>query len=140
MRLPGTTDQRLGVAVVVWSLVVWIPRIGIIPVNNTWELTRIVGSIGLGLLAGYVLFRPVRIRSAALWAFGLWSVAVWTRSLWNYWTLDNPLDLRLVHTVLAAGFFYLAFRAIATARRDPVSKPDQSHRDEEREGEPTSLT
>ena len=140
MRLPGNPDQRLGVASVVWTLVVWLPRIGIIPVTNAWDLARIAGSIGLGLLAGYVLFRSGPARNTVLWSFGVWSIVVWGRSLWNYWTLDNPLDLRLVHTVLAAGFFYLAARAFAATRSGPIPEPNQSDGDQQREGETSALS
>jgi hypothetical protein len=115
-RLPGTRDQRLSLVIVVWTLVVWLPRIWIIPVGNPWELIRIVVSIAVGLGAAFALVRPGRYANFLLLAFSVWSAGVWGRTLWNYWTLDNPPELRLVHTLLAIGYFYLAWRVFRTGR------------------------
>ena len=116
-RLPGTRDQRLGLVIVVWTLAVWLPRIWIIPVGDLWELIRIVVSIAVGLGAAFALVRPGRYANFLLLAFPVWSVGVWGRTLWNYWTLNNPPELRLVHTLLAIGYFYLAWRVFRTVRQ-----------------------
>ncbi len=117
-RLPGTPDQRLGALIGVWTLAVWLPRIWIIPVGDVWEMARIVVSMALGLGSAWVLLRATRYLTPVLLGFALWSVVVWGRTLWNYWTLNNPTDLRLVHTILAGGFFYLAWRAIRSLTRN----------------------
>lgn len=123
-----------------WTLAVWLPRIGIIPVNGVWEYSRIAVSLILGVGTSLSLVKQGSFTKPLLYGFAAWSVAVWGRSVWNYWTLDNPLDLRLVHTVLAAGFFYLAWRAFTTARRDPIAEPDQGDGDEKRDSEAPSLS
>ena len=116
-RLPSTRDQRLGLVIVVWTLAVWLPRIWIIPVGDLWELIRIVVSIAVGLGAALALVRRGRFTNSMLLAFLVWSAGVWGRTLWNYWALNNPPELRLVHTLLAIGYFYLAWRAYRTVRQ-----------------------
>lgn len=129
----------LGVLILLWTLAVWLPRIWIIPVTPGWDLARLVLSMLIGMTAALVLFRPNRATRPVLLVFGVWTIAVWGRSLWNYWSLDNPLSLRLVHTVLAAGFFYLAWRAFAATRGDAIANPDQGDRDQQGQGERAAL-
>lgn len=123
--LPGSRDQRLAVLVLFWTLLVWVPRLFIIPVSDVGELVRVVGSFLVGLVVAYTVLRPSRFAVPALLVFAGWSVGVWGRSLWNYWTLLNPPELRLVHTLLASSFFYLAWRAVQTARgrRERATSP-----------------
>ncbi len=118
----------LALAVAGWTLIAWLPRIGILPVVGGWDLVRISVSILFGLVVAVALIKPAPLTAPLLYGFAMWTLVVWTRSLWNNWTLENPLGLRAVHTLLAAGFFYLAWRALATARSDPVARPDQGHR------------
>lgn len=132
--------MRLAIAVAVWTAAIWIPRIFIIPVFAGWDATRLIGSLALGVLVPFALVRPGWFTRPLLVVFAFWSIGVWGRSLWNYWTLENPLGLRLVHSVLAAGFFYLAWRALAAARRDPIAGPDQGDSDQQGHGERTALS
>ncbi len=126
--------------ILVWTLAIWVPRIWIQPITGGGNAARLIGSLMLGLLAVVALVRQRRWSGPVLWVFAAWSVVLWGRTLWNYWTLDNTPELRVVHTLLAAGFFYLAWRAVTATGGHPISGPDEGDRHEEGQSEGAALT
>lgn len=101
----------LGVAIAVWTLLAWGGRIGLLTSGEglaAW--LRIGGSLLIGLFAAATLLIP-RLEDARRWAlivFAVLTVALWARSLWVNWAGDGTLPFKLVHTILAVGFFALA--------------------------------
>ena len=109
----------LGTSIVVWTLVAWGGRIGLLTSGEglgAW--LRIGGSIAIGLLAAVALAVPrlENARKPVLVVFAVFTAAVWTRSLVVNWAGDGSLPFKLVHTVLALGFFALAWWALAYVR------------------------
>jgi hypothetical protein len=108
----------LAAAITVWTLLAWGGRIGLLTSNEgagAW--VRIGGSFIIGLFAAATLVIPQldSVRRPALFVFALFTVVLWIRSLAVNWTGDGSLPFKLVHTVLAAGFFALAVWAVARA-------------------------
>lgn len=155
---PGTARIALAVAITVWTLVAWGGRIGLLTSDDggigTW--IRIGGSIVIGVFAAATLVIPrlAGIRKPALVVFSIFTVVLWVRSMIVNWTGSGTLPFKLVHTVLAIGFFALAWWAfrIATgggtialsgspsAGGDAVSAPDEAHGKQQGQGESAGLT
>lgn len=108
----------LGIAIAVWTLAAWGGRIGLLANGEgIWAWVRIGGSLVIGLFAAATLLTPQLegARRPALIVFSVFTVVLWARSLWVNWVGDGSLPFKLVHTVLALGFFALAAWAIAYA-------------------------
>lgn len=115
IRAPGW----LALAVLVWTAVAWGGRIGLLTDGDGWsDLIRIGGSLLLGLATAVALAIPtLRLRSAPLfYSFGIWTVALWLRTMLVNWAGSGSLPFKLVHTILAAGFFILAYLVWRYAR------------------------
>lgn len=108
----------LGIAIAVWTLAAWGGRIGLLTADEgigAW--IRIGGSLVIGLFAAATLLIP-RLGSVlkpALIVFSVFSVVLWTRSLIVNWIGSGTLPFKLVHTILAVGFFALAWFAFTYA-------------------------
>lgn len=111
----------LAFAITVWTLIAWGGRIGLLTSDEGWgSWLRIGGSLLIGLFAAATLVVP-RLKPArrpALIVFSMFTVVLWSRSLIVNWAGSGSLPFKLVHTVLAAGFFGLAVWAYLVARRD----------------------
>lgn len=127
--------RRLAVAVIVWTLLAWGGRIGLLAGGEGWlSWLRIGGSLAIGAATALALvisslgalLRPL------LLLFATWSVLLWGRSLIADWAGSGSLPFKLVHTLLGLGFFALACWAIAAARRHPVPGPDEGDREKQR--------
>jgi hypothetical protein len=108
----------LGIAIAVWTLAAWGGRIGLLTSEeglSAW--IRIGGSLLIGLFAAASLLIP-QLEGARRWAlivFSLFTVVLWARSLIVNWAGDGTMPFKLVHTVLAIGFFVLAWWAFSFA-------------------------
>jgi hypothetical protein len=148
----------LAVAIAVWTLAAWGGRIGLLTSDEgdigTW--IRIGGSLALGLFASAALVIPQLegVRRPALVVFSVFTVILWIRSMIVNWTGSGSLPFKLVHTVLAVGFFALAWWAFAQAVSegtsvpgpseastggDAISGPDEAHGEQQGEGETARL-
>lgn len=146
----------LAVAIAVWTLAAWGGRIGLLTSDEgglgTW--IRIGGSIVIGLFAAAALVIPQldAARRPALIVFSIFTVVLWVRSMIVNWTGSGSLPFKLVHTVLAVGFFALAWwafsiaigggggpSALASPGSDPVAAPDEAHGEQQGEGEAARL-
>lgn len=122
------TPLWLAAGVLLWTGVGWGGRIGLLTDGDGWtDVLRIGGSLLVGLVTAIALAVPsLRSRSSALfYVFAIWTAGLWLRSMVVTWTGSGTLPFKLVHTVLAAGFFglaYLVWRAARTAR-DVLSPP-----------------
>lgn len=109
----------LAIAILIWTALTWGGRLRLLTDAEQSDLdnwTRIGGSILIGLAAALVLWLvPASgVERWVLSAFAAWSTLIWLRSLITVWTDDNSTAFKLVHTVLAAGFFALAYLAAKT--------------------------
>ena len=131
----------LAAAILGWTSIAWGGRIMLLAVGDDWfDIFRIGGSFVIGVTTALALWIPQRSSTSVLYGFSLWTALVWTRSMWVNWTDSGTLGFKLVHTVLAVGFFALAYAVWAVARRDSVSGPDQGDRDEQGQSETASIT
>lgn len=108
--------------VLVWTGVAWSGRIGLLTDGDGWfDLLRIGVSLLLGLATAIALAMPSLLpRSAPLfYLFAIWTVGLWLRSMAVTWTGTGSLPFKLVHTLLAAGFFGLAYLVWKVARSRP---------------------
>jgi hypothetical protein len=99
----------LAAGVLLWTGVAWGGRIGLLTDGDGWsDLLRIGGSLLLGMVTPIALAVPsLRSRSAPLfYLFGIWTTGLWLRSMVVNWTGSGSLPFKLVHTILAAGFFW----------------------------------
>lgn len=126
-RQPATSETRrrwiLAAAIIGWTAVAWGGRLGLlVGGEDLWAWIRIGVSIGLALLAGAALVLAPTTRWAgwSLAAFAGWVFVIWSRSLIVNWIGSGSLPFRLVHTVLAGGFFALAWWAWRWSRRQTV--------------------
>lgn len=104
----------LAVAIAVWTLVAWGGRIGLLTsTDGLGAWLRIGGSLAIGLFAAATLVVPQLEggRRAGLIVFAVFTVVLWVRSLVVNWLGDGSMPFKLVHTVLAFGFFALAMWA-----------------------------
>jgi hypothetical protein len=121
----------LAVAIAVWTLAAWGGRIGLLTSGEglgAWA--RIGGSVVVGLFTALALVVPQldSVRKPALFVFTAWTVALWARSLFVAWAGSGSLPFKLVHTVLAAGFFVLAGWAYAVATGSDIpTAPGEAH-------------
>ena len=115
----------LAAGVLVWTALAWGGRIGLLTDGEGWsDLLRIGGSLLLGLVTAIVLAVPsLRSRAAPLFfLFSIWTTGLWLRSMVVNWSGSGSLAFKLVHTVLAAGFFGLAYLVWRTARIAPAEE------------------
>lgn len=108
----------LAIAIIVWTLAAWGGRIGLLTSDEgLWSWVRIGGSLLIGLLAAATLvISPLEgVRKPVLIVFAVFTVVLWIRSLAVNWMGDGSLPFKLVHTVLALGFFTLAWWAYSVA-------------------------
>lgn len=113
---PMTT--ALAISIAVWTLIAWGGRIGLLTSDEgvgAWF--RIGGSLLIGLVAAATLVIPqlASARKPVLIVFSVFTVVLWVRSLIVNWAGDGSLPFKLVHTVLAAGFFALAVWSFSVA-------------------------
>lgn len=102
----------LGVAIGVWTLAAWGGRIGLLTSGEGFgSWLRIGGSLLIGLFTAAALLIPQleTMRRPALIVFSVFTVIIWARSLIVNWTGDGSLPFKLVHTILALGFFALVW-------------------------------
>jgi hypothetical protein len=141
-------NRRLAVAIAAWTLLAWVGRIGLLVGGEglaSW--LRIGGSLLVGLFAAITLLVPrlEPVRRPALIVFAVFTMLLWARSLYVNWTGSGSLPFKMVHTVLALGFFALALWALAAARSPvptgghPVPGPDEADREQQAEGEATGF-
>jgi len=78
---------------------------------------RIGGSLAIGLFTAATLAVPQLegARRPALIVFSVFTVVLWIRSLIVTWVGDGSLPFKMVHTVLALGFFALVWWAASLA-------------------------
>lgn len=121
----------LAIAIGIWTLIAWGGRIRLLTEGEGFGAwLRIAGSLLVGFLAVAALLVP-RFQAArvpVLVVFSVFTVALWIRSLTVNWAGDGSLPFKLVHTVLALGFFALAWWALAFAVSpgSSVSSPETS--------------
>ncbi|HKJ57224.1 MAG TPA: hypothetical protein VJ978_14700 [Nitriliruptoraceae bacterium] len=108
-------------AILVWTAFSWGGRIGLLTDSDaaavaTW--LRVGGSIAIGIVTAYSTWRRPSIHPAVAVVFTAWTVVLWTRSLVVTW-IDPPSPaFALVHTVLAAVWFLLAWAVWSTRRTE----------------------
>lgn len=117
----------LAIGIAVWTLVAWGGRIGLLTSGEgpgAW--LRIGGSIAIGLFAAATLLLPQLegARRPALIVFAVFTVVLWIRSLVVNWTGDGSMPFKIVHTVLAIGFFALAWWAVSFATSTADAEPE----------------
>lgn len=116
----------LAVAIAAWTLLTWGGRIRLLTDAEQADLAnwaRIGGSLLIGALAVLVLF-VAQGGAAERWVltlFAVWSIALWGRSLLVVWTGDESMAFKAVHTVLAVGFFVLAYLAVRRGWSESVA-------------------
>lgn len=115
----------LAVAIGAWTLVAWGGRIGLLTSEEglgAW--LRIGGSLIVGALAVAALLAPQLepARRPALVLFSVFTVVLWIRSLIVNWVGDGSLPFKLVHTVLALGFFALAWWSVSFVISTPETE------------------
>ena len=108
----------LAIAITVLTLVAWGGRIGLLTSGEglgAW--LRIGGSLLVGVFAVAALALPQLepLRKPALIVFSVFTVVLWIRSLVVNWAGAGSLQFKLVHTILALGFFALAWWAYTFA-------------------------
>ena len=117
----------LGIAIGVWTLAAWGGRIGLLTSGEGWGAwLRIGGSLLVGLFASAALLVPQMedARKPALVVFSVFTVVLWVRSLIVNWAGDGSLPFKLVHTVLALGFFALAWWALSYVNTALSDQPE----------------
>ena len=117
----------LAVAITVWTLAAWGGRIGLLTSGEgigAW--LRIGGSLLIGLFAAATLaFAQLEpARRPVLIVFSVFTVVLWIRSLIVNWAGDGSLPFKVVHTVLALGFFALAWWAYGFATSNTEASPE----------------
>lgn len=117
----------LALGILVWTLVAWGGRIGLLTRGEgpgAW--LRIGGSIAIGLFAAATLLLPLLegARRPALIVFAVFTVLLWIRSLVVNWTGDGSMAFKVVHTALAIGFLALAAWAVSFATSTAPAEPE----------------
>lgn len=106
----------LAIAIAAWTLLSWGGRIRLLTEaeQDVGNWLRIGGSLLLGAAAVAVLLvaEGGGLERWILTLFAAWSTVLWLRSLISVWTGDQSMAFKVVHTVLAAGFFFLSYQAI----------------------------
>jgi hypothetical protein len=129
----------LAVAIGVWTLAAWGGRIGLLTSGEGWGAwLRIGGSLAVGLVAVLSLTVPALEgwRKPALVTFAIFTIVLWVRSLIVTWTGSGSLPFKLVHTVLAVGFFALAWWALSMTSSS--ASPTAAARDDAHGSQPGS--
>lgn len=113
-----SSEALLAISITAWTLLAWGGRVGLLTSEegaDAW--IRIGGSLLIGLFAAATLVIPQlsTARKPALVVFSIFTALVWVRSLIVNWGGDGTLPFKLVHTVLALGFFALATWAFVAA-------------------------
>lgn len=106
------SNRLLAVLVAVWTLVSWGGRIGLLTsaeLDDPWSLVRIAGSLSVGLATAALLALTPHRADWLRWTFVAWNLVLWARSLVVTWMDPPSVAFRLVHTVLAVGWFLLAW-------------------------------
>ena len=116
----------LAVAIAAWTLAAWGGRIGMLASGEgvgAW--LRIGGSLAIGLFTAATLAVPQLegARRPALIVFSVFTVVLWARSLIVTWVGDGSLPFKVVHTVLALGFFALVWWAATFATSSTEADP-----------------
>jgi hypothetical protein len=136
------TPWALAAAIATWTLIAWGGRLTLLTGAEEWtSWLRIGGSVTIGLLTATTLAVP-RLRLLArpvLLFFALWTVVVWARGLYVNFTESGTPAFMLVHAILGIGFFALAWWAVAAARGDAITRPDQGHGQKQGNGKPPGL-
>lgn len=117
----------LAIAITVWTLIAWGGRIGLLTTaEGIGAWLRIGGSLAIGLFAAASLVVPQLepVKRPTLVVFALFTVVLWIRSLIVNWAGDGSLPFKLVHTVLALGFFALSWWAYSFATSIPGTGPE----------------
>jgi hypothetical protein len=133
----------LGAAILAWTLLAWGGRVTLLTVGDDWlDWVRIGGSVVVGVAVGLVLLLSPVGTQLKPWLYGFagWTAVIWTRSMIVNWAGSGALGFKVVHTVLALGFALLIWWAVAFARGNLVSGPDQADREEQRDPEPGRIT
>lgn len=117
----------LAIAITVWTLAAWGGRIGLLTSGEgigAW--IRIGGSLLVGLFAAATLVVPrlESLQRPALLVFSFFTVILWVRSLYVNWVGDGSMAFKMVHTVLALGFFALAAWAFVVANESDEALPE----------------
>lgn len=106
----------LAVAIAAWTLVSWGGRIRLLtePEQDIGNWLRIGGSIlvGGGAVAVLLTVGGSALERWVLTIFAAWSGMIWVRSLISVWAGDQSPAFKAVHTLLALGFFFLAYQAV----------------------------
>jgi hypothetical protein len=116
----------LAIAITAWTLAAWGGRIGLLTSGEGFGAwLRIGGSLIIGLFAAAALtVTPLEpARRPVLIVFSVFTVVLWIRSLIVNWAGDGTLAFKVVHTVLAAGFFALALWAYGFATSETGGSP-----------------
>ena len=120
-RFHRATPWALPLALLAWTAVSWGGRIGLLTDAEgaqvaTWA--RVGGSIVVGMVTAWSAWRrPAWHRVAAIVFVG-WTVLLWARALVVNWIAPPSLAFALVHTLLAAVWFLLAWWVWATRTPD----------------------
>lgn len=116
--------RTLGWAIAAWAAVTWGGRIGLLAdFGDLVAWARIAVSVAVAIGAAVALLRPSPASRALLWAYAGVTGIVWLTSLVSVWTRSNTVPFRLVHTLLAAVSFVLAFLAGRAAASDRTVLP-----------------
>lgn len=110
--------KALAISIAVWTLLAWGGRIGLLTGDEGVDaFIRVAGSLLVGLVATatLVVTQLSPTRRPVLILFSIFTVVLWVRSLIVNWNGGGALPFKLVHTVLAVGFFALAVWAFTTA-------------------------
>lgn len=107
----------LALAVAAWTLLTWGGRIRLLTAaeqSDPANWARIGGSLLLGAAVVVVLFLAPggSLERWVLTAFAGWSVLLWARSLAVVLPAEHSTAFKAVHTLLALGFFLLAYWAL----------------------------
>lgn len=134
----------LAISIVALTLAAWGGRIGLLTEGEAswWDWLRIGGSLAVGLFAAATLLIPIleSARKSALVLFAVWSVLLWVRALIVNWAGSGAVPFKVIHTVLAIGFFALAVWAWTTATgSDSVPGPDEAHSQEQGQSKTAGL-
>jgi hypothetical protein len=114
--------RTLGWVIVGWAAVTWGGRIGLLAdFGDLVAWARIALSVAVAVGAAVALLRPSPASRALLWAYAGVTGFVWLTSLVSVWTSPNTFAFRLVHTVLGAVSFVLAFLAGRAASSDRIA-------------------
>lgn len=112
-------QRSLGIAIIVWSLITWGGRIGLLTGDETTDPMvwfRIVGSLVTAALAGLALIGDRRWVMLAVVGYSLVALGVWGTSIVAVLPdMTASLQFKMIHTVLAGVSLVLAGLALRMA-------------------------